>query len=151
MPGQPQLECPIPATLQLAIDMTELQVTDDQGIPSKFIIDAGDDFKVSATFLIGGNQSAGFAGAAVGFTVEYYYEGFGGAPEGTLGQATGDSSQGVPSASCAGAIEFGGVQTELNVPAGTLQPGLYRLSAAVTFDPAWAMVGFAEGPVIRQL
>jgi hypothetical protein len=151
MAGQPQLECPINPAFQLGIDMTKMQVTDPSGNPSNFIIDAGSGFSVSATFLIGGTQAAGFAGAKVKYTVEYYYEGFGGAAEGTLGQATNTSDQYVASTTCAGALEYSGDKTKLDVAAGNLPAGLYKLSGVVTFDPAWAMFGFIEGPVIRQL
>ena len=151
MTGQPQLECPIPVTTVLNIDMTDLQVTDTGGTPSNLIIDAGASFKVSATFLIGGTSTAGFKLTGAPFTVDYYYEGYGSAPEGALGTVGGNSGMGVNSATCAGAQEYSGpAVTELTVPPLTLTPGLYKLSAMVNFGP-WALFGFVDGPVIQQL
>jgi len=151
MPGQPQLICPIPGGTVLGTDMYELNVFDPSLNPSNLIIDVGSAFTVSATFRIGGTLAVFIQSLAQPFTVTYYYEGFGGAADGALGNVAGTSASGVVSLTCAGALEYGAPSTNLVVPPATLLPGLYKLGATVTFAAPFPLMGFVEGPIVRQL
>lgn len=153
MPGQPQLICPIDPAIALGIDAYELVVTDPSGTPSSLIIDAGSNFDLSVNFRVGGVAKAAFKAAGDDIEVNYFYEGYGATATEGIFNATPvivTSDKGKDSTTCAGALEYGD-DTGFTVAAGTLPPGLYKLSAVVSPDSTWGMFAFVEGPVIRQV
>ena len=72
-----------------------IQVLDLAGIPSPLVVRVGDTIQLQTRWTMDGTLAAGVAGVGpsvgVQFTATYFYEGFGAAPEGTLGQV--DRSQ----------------------------------------------------------
>ena len=153
MTGNPQLMCP-PTGQQVAIDMYDLRVLDPDGIPSNLIIDVNDDFQLEAAFHIGGTLAQCFAAGGVEWTLTYYYEGFGTAPEGEFDTVSGTSADGVyDPAGCGGSgvIRFDEAVTRITVSQGenpTLPPGNYKLSAMVVFTPQCPLTGAYEGPML---
>ncbi len=94
-------------------------VVHDPGMASTLIVDGNQPFGVSAR-VMGSGVFWGWAEAlGVSFTVEYYAERFGGPPEGVdLGTANVTMSPGGT---------YDDPNTTLTVPAGTVQPGVYRI------------------------
>jgi hypothetical protein len=141
MPGNPQLTCPVPAATFFGIDCTALT-------PSALF----NPTSVSATILIGGTLVPFLiAPPGIAYTITYFFESFGGGPEGTIGTLAGNSSVGgVASLTCPGATEYSGATTTLAIPAGTLPPGgTFKLTALLTFAPPFPASAFLEGPLVQ--
>ena len=136
MPGQPQLGTnPI-----LGIDCTNFVVTDpnDPLGPSNLIIPANNVFDVSVQFNLGGLLAGWLVATTVPYTVTYFFEGMGGAPEGTLGS--------VPGNTVGGQTAYGPAETTLSASLPTA--GIYRLTAVVGFGGP-PVTAFTEGPMIQ--
>lgn len=136
MPGQPQLGTnPI-----LGIDCNAFVVADpaDPLGPSNLIIPAGTPFEVAARFQLGGLLAPWLVATTVPYTVTYYFEGMGGAPEGTLGTKADNTS--------AGKLIYAGADTKFTGALGT--PGTYRLTAVVSLSGP-PVSAFIEGPMIQ--
>jgi hypothetical protein len=143
MPGQPDTELGTAAAII---------VLDQNTQPSNLIVDEDTAFAVAMEFTVSGLSR--FLLGHLHFQVVYTYESIGGGPEGTLGTKNGDTvanqftyndQQGPPN-----------TWTTLPVQPNTLQPGVYRLSAVVTFTLGpirhpiqWPITGFTESPAIQ--
>ena len=106
--------------------------------PSNLIIPAGVNFEVAAQFQLGGLLASWLVGTTVPYTVTYYYEGMGAAPEGTLGTKAGNTSP--------GRLVYDGAATRFVGNLGT--PGTYRLIAVVSLSGP-PVTAFVEGPMIQ--
>lgn len=150
MPGQPQLVSPVTAASATGIDCTELNVLDSLGVPSNLIINAGDSFNVAAKFLIGGATADFIHDHPADFKVTYYYEGMGIAPDGELGYKDGNTGNGVLITAPPVLIyEYSGAVTTPATPVTLPAPGVYKLSAVVTFV-GLNFTAFCDGPMIQQ-
>lgn len=143
MPGQPEPG----SNIFITMDCTNVTVS-SPGLPSTLIVDSGAPFSVSADFSLAGLIAPGLltvAGLLPGadFQVQYMYESLGPGPEGTLGVVNISASPGV--------FSYGGTATTLNVGAGSLPAGTYKLVAVVrTLIPGFGFItGFNEGPIIQ--
>ncbi len=145
MPGQIQHPDRV-----LGTDCSDLKVLDPSGFPSDLIIDAGSNFNVSVKFVLGGMLARSFvtAPAPDPFTVTYYYEGMGGAADGVLATAAGNLGAGILNGPV---YEFKDAVTTPATPVTLPAPGLYKLSAVVTFGGLLSSyTAFCDGPMIRQ-
>lgn len=138
MAGNPQLGT---LTNAIGIDCNQFNVTDLGGVASDLIIQATDSFRVSTQFELGGMFANWIVSLNVPYTVVYFYEGMGGAADGTLGT--------VASNTIAGQLVYGPANTQYTVPANTLAPGLYKLTVVVNFGGAPPMTAFFEGPLVQ--
>ncbi|MFN0087700.1 MAG: hypothetical protein ACKVX9_20080 [Blastocatellia bacterium] len=137
MAGNPQLG----TSIAIGIDCTQFNVVDPAGVASNLIIQTTDSFKVSTQFELGGMFASWIVGMNVPYTITYFYEGMGGAADGTLGT--------VPRTTNAGQLIYGTADTEYTVPPSTLLAGLYKLTVVVSFGGAPPMTAFYEGPMIQ--
>jgi hypothetical protein len=108
----------------------------------------GASFNVSATVRLGGTLVGSFLQTALGaqnFTVTFYYESFGGGPEGTLGAVAGNTNIGhAPSAPpCTGACDY--VLTASVTAPGAA--GTYKITAVMT--STFPMAAYGDGPLIN--
>lgn len=141
MPGQPQHTCPAP--LFFGVDLVNLATASP-------IVDATQAFNVDLTFVASGPLATFLTGPGngVAFTVTYYFESFGGGPEGQLGQFNGNTDDGgfIASSECVDPNAWD-YTASISVSANTLQSGeTYKLTAVLT--SAFPMRAFVEGPVI---
>jgi hypothetical protein len=95
-------------------------------------------------FELGGTFARWIVGQLVEYKVHYYFEGMGQATEGELPPVPAP-----PKKTVAGKLIYGPPETSLLVPANTLKPGLYKLTAVVTFEGNPPMTAFTEGPIIE--
>jgi hypothetical protein len=151
MTGQPQLITPVdPAVTSLGIDAYALEVRQVPPMPSE-VIDPANPWTATLKFRVGGIGS-GMVLVAPGAVanVQFYYEGHGAAPEGTLNPtpievALNTSTLDATSKS----YEY---TATVNVPAGRLSTGLYTLTASVDVNipgGGLRMLAFCEGPLIQ--
>jgi hypothetical protein len=142
MPGQPDTEIgTAPAII----------VLDPNTQPSNLIVDKDLEFSVAMEFTVTGLSR--FLLGYLQFEVVYTYESIGLGGEGTLGTKAGNTVAGQATYNHQGPLN---VQTTYRVPANTLAPGVYRLSAVVTFKLGpirqpipWPITGFSESPAIQ--
>jgi hypothetical protein len=137
MPGQPQKGSnPI-----LGLDCTKLVVAEPGGaLPSNLIVPAGQPFQVSAEFAFDGLIANWLMQTHVPFTVTYYFEGYGGLPDGTLAVKNGVTQ--------AGKLSYAAPETASQAMLN--QHGTYKLTCVVTFGGP-PVTAFVEGPVIQVL
>jgi hypothetical protein len=137
----------------LTIDGTDLQLTDPvTGNPVGPVLPTNQAFNVSMVFeLLGTLTPALTADPNVSFTISYAFEPR--VPPGGTVLNVGPTS--ITAATPTGGLPpfvYGAPDTTVNVPANTLTPGLYELSAAVTFPSnssnPWAMAAFCDFEVI---
>ncbi len=138
MAGQPQLGG---SNVFIGINCTPVNVVDTNGTPSNLIIQTTDPFDVWMSFDLQGTFAQWIASLAVPYTISYFFEGVGGAPDGVLATV---NSNAIP-----GQVNYGQAETKATVPAGTLPPGLYNLSTVVSFGGAPPMTAFDGGPMIQ--
>ena len=120
----------------------------DAGQKTNLIIEVTRAFQVVMEFELDGGFANTLVAAPMSFTVTYYYDELGGANEGVLGTVTKNTQ--------AGQLKYNattpaGSETVLNVAAGALPVGTYRLNSRVTFKLGAATVplfAFTDGPVI---
>lgn len=135
-----------------------LQVLDDAGIPSPFIIKRTDPFKVGIKFEILSPHVKALLGF-LAYKVTYSFE--------SIGTAGEYSFVTPPKQTVAGVYVYDattppGAETAYEVPANTLDVGVYRLAALLSFrvacppcpgyptpSPVYPMTAFAEGPAIE--
>ncbi len=143
MAGQPQ----IGTNPFIAMDCNNL-VCNEPGLPSSLIVNAAAPFQLSVNFNLAGSvwpAILALAAAVPGpdFQIQYSYESMGAGPEGTLGAVNVNAN--------AGQLNYSAPQTALNIAAGSLPVGTYKLVATVrTLIPMLGWVtGFQEGPIIQ--
>lgn len=123
----------------LTIDCTSLNVADPAGIPSNHIIMETDPWEVSVDWEFDGFLAKWLVALNIPYTVTFFYEGVGGAPDGTLGK--------VNSTTNAGQTAYKAVDTTFKVAAGTLPAGIYELTAVVSFNGNPPVTAFNESKV----
>jgi hypothetical protein len=128
----------------LGIDCTALNVSDPQGIPSNLIIKETDILRLAAYFTLSGSAANYVASNSEAYTVDYYYEGFGAAPEGTFGTASGTTVSGV--------LGYGDPETRVQATpkSAGMTPGTYMLAAVVTI-PGPQMTAFNDSRVVIRV
>lgn len=149
MPGEGQPQ----AAGVYTFDVTDIEVAEPGGVVPYTIIPDDQPFTVSAKFAIGGLSGIADNDLIVGGTpvyeyhIEYYAE--------CIGPGDAFDLNPVPPLvvpSHAGDYDYSSPETNLNVAAGTLPAGNYRLTCVVrmhaggTAQPA---VGYWEGPMIQ--
>lgn len=151
MPGQPAVNSNPFITFDVSSDITihELPAPNVLGDPAS-IIPTSSGFRAEVNFDLAGLFALYIAGTGAPYTVTLRAESLGGGFEGDLGSKSGFL---VP-----GQTSYGHGhpnQVAVDVPAGSLSPGVYRLAAVVTFTTDAThpvhppMYGFADGPVIE--
>lgn len=131
MPGQPQLGDPT-----FGIDCTKLDVLDTGGV-SNLILEADTDFRVRTRFEISGFLANWVSHWGPEYKVTYYYEGMGGAPEGTLAE--------VEAALIDDQLVY---EDETTATAKLTKEGTYKLTVVVKFKFG-DITAFMEGPIIQ--
>jgi hypothetical protein len=130
----------------------EVQVLDPSGSPSPLIIKNTDPFKVAMEFTI---LSPLVPLGCLPYEVKYFAESIGKGPEYDLGTVAKQTQAGQYTYN---ATTPAGYETVLDVPAGTIDPGVYRLAATVFFKLAclpntpptpYGMTAYSEGPAIQ--
>jgi hypothetical protein len=151
MSGEPQLPNPI-----FGNDCGGIQVLDPAGIPSPLVIRQGDAIQLQTTWSMDGTLAPGVAGVGpslgVQFTVTYFYEGFGAAPEGTVG-VVGPKSTDTLTPTVAGATyTFGPADLRLSTTpsAAGMTDGVYELVVVVDVQ-GFSITAFNRGPIIRVI
>jgi hypothetical protein len=130
------------------VSANNLQVL-EAGTPTSLIIEQNRQFEVAMEFTLGGAVAAGLVAAPMQFQVAYFFDQLGGAAEGALGNVTKNTQVGQLTYN---ANTPAGSETSLTVPANTLAPASYRLTAQVSFRIGAVdqhIFAFTDGPVIR--
>ena len=125
----------------ITIDGTNMSLIDPAIGADLTVIPASSTFQVAMEFTLGGSFAAFLVGLPINYSVIYTFAGRG-VPDGpalTVG----------PKPTTAGQFVYGNPDTAATVPANTLTPGLYDVSAAVTFGGAPPMSAFIDVPVIE--
>lgn len=150
MSGEPQLQTnPI-----FGNDCDPIQVLDPAGIPSPLVIRLGDTIQLQTRWTMDGTLGAGVAGVGpsvgVQFITTYFFEGFGAAPEGTLGQVGPKSTDALTPVFAGGRYTFGPDDLRLTTTpsAAGMTDGVYELVVVVDVQ-GYAITAFNRGPVIR--
>ncbi|MFI0446423.1 hypothetical protein [Actinomadura sp. 6N118] len=131
-----------------------IKVFDPQGQPSELIIRRSDDFQVAMEFEILTPLLRAFLGS-FSYQVKYFAEGFGPGPEYVLGVA--GWLQTAPGQSIYNGTSPPNAKTLVQVNRNTLDVGVYRLAAMVTFRAGCPgqptrpipLTAFVEGTVIE--
>jgi hypothetical protein len=142
-PGQPQ------APNDPSISSGDVLQVLEAGTPTGLIIESTRNFDLGMEFQLAGTMAAGLVGAPLTFTVRYYYDEMGGPNEGSLGSVTKTTQAGQLTYN---ATTPAGSETALQVLAGALTPGTYRLNGVVSFKFGAAdlqLYAFTDGPVIQ--
>jgi hypothetical protein len=135
-------------------DCSIVQVLDPAGIPSPLVIRTGDTMQLQTTWTMNGTFAPGIAGvgpsAGVLFTVTYFFEGFGSAPEGTVGQVGPKSTDTLSPSFGGGVFTFGPADLRLTTTpnAAGMTDGTYELVVVVDVQ-GFAITAFNRGPIIR--
>jgi len=134
MAGQPQA----PGILEF--DVTSLEVTAEPGIVPLNIVEAGEDFTLTATFgATPGMWWNNLKDDHEPFTVEFYAEG--------LGVAAGDIDLGTEPGNLDPADDTYPVNHV--VVGGIAQPGVYKMACVVTLDDVPGVVGYYDELVVQ--
>lgn len=128
----------------VGVDCTALNVLDPDGTPSPLIIKDTDRLRLAADFTFSGSWADWVTSLALAYTVTYFYEGFGAAPEGEFGQ--------VPGTTVGGQRNYGDAETgyEATPQSKGMTPGTYMLSTVVTFTGA-PITAFSDKHVVIQV
>jgi hypothetical protein len=124
----------------ITIDGTNLTLLDPSGADVT-VIPGATTFQVAMEFTLAGSFASFFVGLPIQYTVTYTFDGRA-VPDGptlTVG----------PKPTVAGQLVYGDPDTTVAVPGGSLVPGLYELSAFVTFGGSPPMSAFIDVPVIE--
>jgi hypothetical protein len=144
----------IPGEPEADIQATDtLQVLDPAGVKPARIIKTTDPFKVAMEFELISATAQDLAGT-LSYEIKYFAESMGKGPEydlGTVRDRTLDNQYKYNATTPAGA------ETALDVAAGTMDPGVYRVAAMVSFKlncpperpRPYRMTAFVEGPAIE--
>ncbi|MFF3947832.1 hypothetical protein ACFYYN_23775 [Streptomyces sp. NPDC001902] len=137
MPAQPDLNNPV-----LGIDTRDILVTDNDAIPSGLVLTASLPITVSVTF-----EARGLALPMLHdtpFRVTYAFASLSGTSDVTRSVDGRLVTRPAPAKTV-----YSGADTDVVLPAGTLRPGLYQVSAMVQFPGARGMGAFTTLPVIE--
>jgi len=124
----------------ITIDGTNMRLIDPSGADLT-VIPASVTFQVAMEFTLVGSFVSFLVGIPINYTVTYTFDGRG-VPDGptlTVG----------PKQTTAGQLVYGDPDTTATVPANSLAPGIYEVTAVVTFGGAPPMSAFADVPVIE--
>ncbi|MFF4114419.1 hypothetical protein [Streptomyces sp. NPDC001714] len=138
MTGQPALG----SNPAFGIDATVIHVTDNDGIPSQYVLDADKQIKVNLVFEIDGLVIPSMNGDK--YKVTYAFAPLADTPPFTTTRE-GSLKTALPSPTKV----YQGTDTEVKIPAGTIEPGLYQLSAFVQFPANPGIAAFTTLPVIE--
>ena len=135
MPGQPQ-----PGTNPwITFDVTNLTVT-EAGDPSNLVIETNRPFDVNVSFVFGGSLADWIVSMGLNCDLEVTAE--------RLGPGVDHAHSIVTPPTVVGTLNY----TEtVNIPAGALPVGRYKIVGAVTVQgaPPPPMAGYVEGPIIQ--
>ena len=128
----------------------------EPGLPSSIVVGANVSFELSTDFFVEGFITPliiwlmSFA-PGNDFQVEYFAESLGPGDEKSLGVKQVLATDGVFISGPPPRYNFDSAATNLVIPAGTLVPGVYKLTCVVrpvAISAAW-WTAFSEGPVIQ--
>ncbi|MFD8072592.1 hypothetical protein ACFV3E_08040 [Streptomyces sp. NPDC059718] len=137
MPAQPDLNNPA-----FGFDTHDIQVTDNDAIPSGLVLTASLPITVSVTFEVGGFMLPLLHDTP--FRVTYAFAALSGTDDFTCPVDGRLVTLPAPAKTL-----YSGADTAVTVPANTLRPGLYQVSAVIQFPGATTMGAFATLPVIE--
>jgi hypothetical protein len=124
----------------ITIDGTNMTLLDPSGADVT-VIPATTTFQIAMEFTLGGIFAPFLVQIPINYTVTYTFDGRA-VPDGpalTVG----------PTATTAGQLVYGDPDTTATVAAGTLAPGVYEVTAVVTFGGSPPMSAFIDAPVIE--
>lgn len=104
-------------------------------------IEADMDFEASVDFSVPAKDSSAVQGLE--YVISLHAESLGSNPNRMLGTRQGTLS--------AGRIGYAAPDTTINVEAGTLQPGPYRLASTLVIKDSPPLAGYIEGPIIQVI
>ncbi len=140
MPGQPA-----PGSNPIITFDVFDQIVQEPGLPSTVIIEQNKNWQVKARFKFDGLFANWIVGLPVKWEFSVKAESMGPGPERNFGPVTGTTN--------AGQREYGpgkpGPVPTVNISAGELPPGAYKLVCTVTFKGSPPMAGYHEGPIIQ--
>lgn len=131
----------------LAWETTDLEVTRADGPDDPVnIVRDNEGFDVTLTFQ--GNPAGivwnALKTSALRYVVTYFAE--------SIGPGTDSAALGVFAGNLAVGVDiYTAARTTVVVPGGTLQPGVYRLAATLTFPTAPGFAGFFEGTLLQVI
>lgn len=149
MAGNPQLDSNPFGSLDFTIapGQTNSILLNTAGAPSANVFSHTNPFDVGSQLEIHGTFSSGLHGFPITLTFRYFRESL---------ETSVASPLGAPKVVPIGAgtlgvnkITFPDTLTREFLGAGTLAPGLYKITCVVTFTPSIGMNAFAEGPIIE--
>ncbi|MHB9862036.1 hypothetical protein [Streptomyces sp. YIM S03343] len=140
MPGQPTLG----SNVAFGIGATAIHVTDNDGIPSQLVLDADKQIKINLVFEIDGLVIPSMNGAK--YKVTYAF-----APLANTPAFTTTLERSLKTSLPHPTKVYQGADTEVKIPAGTVKPGLYQLSAFVQFPDNPGIAAFTTLPVIEVI
>lgn len=123
----------------IGFDATDLVITDPSG-PASSVIPVTTPFTVAAVFELSGTLADWLVSLELDYTVAYTFVGRGVPQEETV-PVTGKTRTGQKT--------YGRGDTDCPMAAGSLQKGLYELSAVVTFGGYPPISAFINYPVIE--
>ncbi|MER7186471.1 hypothetical protein ABT404_44620 [Streptomyces hyaluromycini] len=140
MPGQPEPG----SNVVFVIDATGIRVTDNDGIPSQLVLDTDKQIRMNLVFEIDGLVIPLLDGQK--YKVTYAFAPLSNTPAFTTARE-GSLKTSLPSPTKV----YKDADTEVKIPAGTIKPGLYQLSAFVQFPKNPGIAAFTTLPVIEVI
>lgn len=141
MTGQPDLGQP-----GFGVDARNIQVKDNDSVPSSLILTASLPITVSVTFEARGSALA--LATTVQYRVTYAFASLSGTSDVTRSVDRPLITSPLPSPP---QVVHSGTATEVTLPANTLAPGLYQISALVQFPGVNSIGAFTTLPVIEVI
>jgi hypothetical protein len=137
MPAQPDM-----SNVVLGLDTRDIRVTDNDAIPSGLVLTASLPITVSVTFEVRGLALPMLHDKP--FRVTYAFASLSGTADVT--RCVDGRLVTLPAPA---KTVYSGADTDVVVPASTLRPGLYQVSAMIQFPGAPGMGAFTTLPVIE--
>jgi len=116
----------------------------EPGLPSTLVLKQNKAWEVQGSFEFDGQFAIWIVGLAVQWQFSVKAESMGPGPEVNFGPVTGNTN--------AGQLRYGPGNPPVptvNIPAGALPPGAYKLVCTVTFGGSPPMGGYFEGPIVQ--